>query len=221
MCPHCKHLLVWFDLVPVASFLALGGKCRHCQKTISPVYPVVELAAAGLALLSYLALSSMAVGNLIFWMTVCQFFLALFLFDLKNMILPDVIMAWLLLLGVVYWALFGILPTAALSWAAALSGGATLLLILGSLWFLSQGRWIGFGDVKLAFAVGFLFGFFGGLTVLYGAFIIGGLVSIIMLSAGKANLKTELPLGSFISLTTIIYILFGQTILSFFRITLP
>lgn len=220
-CPRCRHDLAWFDLVPVVSFLALGGKCRHCQKTISPIYPTVELAAGVLALTSYLALGGMTIGSLIFWMVVCQFFLALFLFDLKDMTLPDAVIASLLLFGVIYWALTGVLPTAASSWVTALGGGAALSLILGSLWFLSQGRWIGFGDVKLAFAVGFLFGFFGGLTVLYGAFIIGGLVSIAMLATGKANLKTKLPLGSFISLTAMVYILFSQTILSFFRITLP
>lgn len=220
-CPHCKGNLAWFDLIPVVSFLALGGKCRYCQKTISPVYPAVELTAAGLALLSYLTLGGMTVVSLVFWMVACQFFLVLFLFDLKNMILPDAIIAALFLFSIVYWALSGVLPTTASSWTAALGGGAALSLILGSLWFLSKGLWMGFGDVKLAFTVGFLFGFFGGLLVLYGAFIAGGLVSVVMLLTKKANLKTKLPLGSFISLAAMVYILFGQTILSFFRITLP
>lgn len=220
-CPHCKQNLAWLDLMPVVSFLVLGGKCRQCQKTISPIYPVIELTAAGLALLSYLALGGMAVVSLVFWMVICQFFLVLFLFDLKSMILPDAVIATLLLFSIAYWALSGILPTAASSWTAALGGGVALSLILGSLWFLSKGRWIGFGDVKLAFAIGFLFGFFGGLLVLYGAFIAGGLVSVVMLLTKKANLKTKLPLGSFISLAAIVYILFGQTILSFFKITLP
>jgi prepilin signal peptidase PulO-like enzyme (type II secretory pathway) len=54
MCPNCKHELVAKDLIPVLSWLALGGKCRYCAKPISIQYPLVEVALASLFVVSYL-----------------------------------------------------------------------------------------------------------------------------------------------------------------------
>lgn len=42
-CPTCDHQLGLFDLVPVLSWIALGGKCRYCRNPISPLYPFLEL----------------------------------------------------------------------------------------------------------------------------------------------------------------------------------
>src|SRR5579871_5847178 len=53
MCPRCKHELAASDLIPVLSWLWLRGKCRYCQKPISPQYPVVELAVALVFVSSY------------------------------------------------------------------------------------------------------------------------------------------------------------------------
>src|SRR3989344_3688860 len=47
-CPHCGHALVWYDLIPLVSWLGLGGRCRYCQTAISWRYPLVELVIAGL-----------------------------------------------------------------------------------------------------------------------------------------------------------------------------
>src|SRR5690606_19684146 len=53
MCVHCHHELAWYDLIPVLSWLTLGGKCRYCHKPIAWQYPLVELATAALFALSY------------------------------------------------------------------------------------------------------------------------------------------------------------------------
>src|SRR3989344_7119021 len=45
-CQNCSYQLQWYDLFPVFSYLCLGGKCRHCKKPISPIYPIVELTTA-------------------------------------------------------------------------------------------------------------------------------------------------------------------------------
>src|ERR1700733_9360461 len=58
-CPNCKHTLAWYDLVPVFSFLWLGGKCRYCHQKISWQYPLVEIATALLFLLVF----SQIIGN--------------------------------------------------------------------------------------------------------------------------------------------------------------
>src|SRR5690606_2157613 len=53
MCPHCRHELSAVDLVPVFSWLFLGGKCRYCRKPISKQYPLVELVTSILFIASY------------------------------------------------------------------------------------------------------------------------------------------------------------------------
>ncbi len=45
-CPRCQRPIAWYENVPIASYLALRGRCRGCHLRISPQYPIVELAIA-------------------------------------------------------------------------------------------------------------------------------------------------------------------------------
>src|SRR5438477_1700466 len=42
-CPACEQQIAWFDNIPVVTYIALRGKCRHCGALISLRYPLVEL----------------------------------------------------------------------------------------------------------------------------------------------------------------------------------
>lgn len=62
-CPHCKKTLRWFELVPLASFLAQGGRCRSCKAKLSIQYPIVELLyGATFVLVPWRAAAFMAAG---------------------------------------------------------------------------------------------------------------------------------------------------------------
>ena len=50
-CPHCGHAIRWWENIPVASWLALRGRCSACGKGISARYPLVEIATGALTLL--------------------------------------------------------------------------------------------------------------------------------------------------------------------------
>ena len=63
MCPDCHHTLASKDLIPVLSWLSVGGKCRYCRKSISTQYPLVELATAALFVLSYYRSEERRVGK--------------------------------------------------------------------------------------------------------------------------------------------------------------
>src|SRR3989338_6713472 len=69
-CPHCKHPLTWFDLIPVFSFLFLGGKCRYCKAKISWQYPMVEIGTAVI----FLLITNYQYG----WFIECAFFVLYF-----------------------------------------------------------------------------------------------------------------------------------------------
>lgn len=42
-CPKCQHVLYWYELIPLLSFFLNLGKCRHCEQSISFLYPIIEL----------------------------------------------------------------------------------------------------------------------------------------------------------------------------------
>ncbi|MGH7739935.1 MAG: prepilin peptidase, partial [bacterium] len=85
-CPSCRHFLRWYENIPILSFLALRGKCRHCQITISWQYPLVELATAILFLFCSLKFKQpiMIVGSYFF----VVFLILLSVSDIKWKLLP-------------------------------------------------------------------------------------------------------------------------------------
>lgn len=192
-CTHCDHILAWYDLIPVASFLVLGGKCRYCKQAISPQYPIIEI-ISGLFF---------ALAPSIPMLIVLELMLVLAMIDAQHFLIPDII-----LIGLVLVSLF----TGAISWNHVLSalgcGG-----FFFALWAISKGRWIGFGDVKLAAVLGLLFGFPGAVVVIYVAVIIGGLFGVILLLLHKATGKTPLPFGTLLGLCAGLFIFLQQPIL--------
>src|SRR3989344_8593051 len=57
-CPHCKHPLSWYDLIPLLSFVLLEGKCRYCKGKISLQYPLVEFSTGAVFFALFSAFSS-------------------------------------------------------------------------------------------------------------------------------------------------------------------
>lgn len=215
-CPHCQKVLSWFDLVPVLSYLWLGGKCRQCHKKISVQYPLVELFTASLFLLvfhfqifsfsspiSYAWLS-------FFWYTVTGALIIIFVYDLKFFLIPDkVLFPAIALTAVYHFSLTYFL-------AAILASGFFLLLFL-----ISKGTWMGFGDVKLAILLGLLLGFPHILVGLFLAFLFGAVVGITLMYAPlsrvhKIELKSQLPFAPFLIAGTWVALFWSDQLISWY-----
>ncbi|PJA01117.1 prepilin peptidase, partial [bacterium (Candidatus Gribaldobacteria) CG_4_10_14_0_2_um_filter_33_15] len=84
------------------------------------------------------------------------------------------------------------------------------------LWFISRGRWMGFGDVKLGFLMGFFLSFPNILVALFFAFIIGAIIGIGLIIAGKKTLKSQVPFGPFLILGTFIALFWGDKIINWY-----
>ena len=84
------------------------------------------------------------------------------------------------------------------------------------LWLVSQGRWIGFGDVKFGFLLGLFFGFPMVIISLFLGFLIGTAVSIPLLVLNKKGLKSQLPLGTFLALAAFVTAIFGPVMLRWY-----
>jgi prepilin signal peptidase PulO-like enzyme (type II secretory pathway) len=215
-CPKCRHKLGWFDLIPLISFVLLKGRCRYCQKEISFQYPVVELAAGILFVLIFFNFGISLLSVFYFFLIFSLLFI--FLFDLKFSIIPDKIIFSSIFVILIFYLVFffkdtyfsaGVLPNFFL--AAVLAS-----LFFFTIYFFSKGKAMGFGDVKLGFLLGLIFGFPKIILVLWLAFIIGGPFAIFLIFLKKKTLKSEISLGPFLIAASFIIIFLGDKILSFF-----
>ncbi len=219
MCPHCKHTLAWYDLLPVMSWVALKGKCRYCKKGISAQYPLVELSTSALFVLSYYAWShpfnASHTTGLILWLITLVGLMALFIYDLRWMLLPNRILFPLFIPAVAY-SLVNI-AGATNPLRAALDNLVSVIFLGGLFWILfqvSNGKWIGGGDVKLGFLLGLLVGLpsHSILTLFLGS-LIGTVIAVPLLLTHKAKTTTRLPFGPFLITASVFVVLYGtQTI---------
>jgi prepilin signal peptidase PulO-like enzyme (type II secretory pathway) len=223
-CDHCNHVLAWYDLVPVASWLSLGGKCRYCHKKITWHHPAIEVATAALFLLSYVAWpyafdASFSVELFVLWLAILVFCVALSVYDLRWMLLPDVMTYPLMVIGLVFGVVrfAGIEQQGALQVATSLLlGVATLAGLYGALYAVSRGKWVGFGDVKLGVFMGLALGGPFSVVALMAANILGVLVIVPGLASGRLNRKSRLPFGPFLIAGFIIAALFGAAIIDWY-----
>lgn len=169
-CPKCDHQLQAIDLVPVFSWLSLGGKCRYCKAPINPRYPIVEavtgLAYAAIAALYPVSTYGVAPLGLMFLFTIL---LAGSLIDLETFTLPDELTLTGVVLGLIFAALhkgIGKLPDLPEALHGALMGAGIIVLIslLGS-WVMRRFRErqypefpIGYQQISLGLLVGAWFG---------------------------------------------------------------
>ena len=220
-CPHCKHKLFWQDLFPVFSFLFLKGRCRYCHKKISIQYPLVELITGILFIfvfsLAYPALTLYQWIYVLYMFYMSSALIVIFVYDLKHYIIPDKVLFPAIVISLIYNfipPLFFGRPDQDILYAfsaAVIASGFFLIIFL-----VSKGRWIGFGDVKLAVLMGFVLGFPNVLAALFLAFFFGAIIGIILMVFKKKSLKSEIPFGPFLIFGTFMAIFFGSQIINWY-----
>ncbi len=224
MCPHCGTVLAWKDLVPIFSYLVLGGACRTCKAGISLQYPIVEVATAALFLATYLIHPVDALLIIRDWLFVAAAMI-LFVYDLRWKELPDLITIPSIAVVFVLSSLIFPSGTCELAFCAPLAGWAEFLLAgaVGAGFFLAQyvisrGKWIGDGDIFIGALMGVLLGFPGVLVALFLSYMIGAMCSIGILMARKATLKSEIPFAPFLLASTLATLLFDDRIYAAFSL---
>ncbi|HET6864127.1 MAG TPA: prepilin peptidase [Candidatus Saccharimonadales bacterium] len=225
MCPDCKHTLAWYDLIPLFSWLALGRKCRYCKKTISVQYPLVELIAGLVFAGSYLLwpLSVHIDGQwllLSMWLAAAVGLLALAVYDLRWMLLPNRIIYPTLFVAATgragYIVFFDNRPLRAVGlWMASILVASGVFYLL---YMASQGKWIGFGDVRLGLITGTLLAKPQySLLMIFIASVLGSLVAMPDLIRRKKTLASRLPYGPFLIAATLIVMLWGESLLNHYK----
>jgi leader peptidase (prepilin peptidase)/N-methyltransferase len=227
-CPGCGTDIVWYDLIPILSFIFLKTRCRKCGFKISWTYPAVELYSGIVFVASFILLGGAGSTDWIFSVLLLEAFLVLTFIDFQHLILPDSVILFTLIAALVYGLLSKFVIGSGIFNILSLENILSAVLAFGIfflVWLVSKGKWLGFGDVKLAGLIGLIFGAMGSLIVLYLAVVLGAVVGLVLLAFKKANLKTQLPFGSFIGISASAYILFDpfitEKIMNTLRFVIP
>ncbi len=212
-CDFCKKTLKWYELIPLFSFIIQGGKCRRCHKKLSLQYPLIEL-ITGLGFVFFYQVLDYPIIILFAYWIIFSSLLVIFVADLKYQIIPDSMVvagsigaAVRLFSQISPIGFIGVLPYV-LSAVGALG-------FFFFLWFITKGRGMGLGDVKLVFLLGLLLGFPGIIVALYAAFLTGAVVGVILILRGKKSLKGQVPFGPFLIIGTIVALQWMTPIIQF------
>lgn len=232
MCFSCKRKLGVLDLVPILSFAVFLGRCRTCGSKISWQYPLVELATGILFASSAYYFSANITHTTIFLvqilytLIIMSALVLITVYDLRHKIIPDIfafIFGAVSLAGLfIVFDNFGdfhvVLPR-----ALDLASGIIVAFPFYFLWRVSDGRWMGLGDAKLALGIGWFLGLSRGAAAVLFGFWIGAAISILLLLSGlfskrmkQFTMKSEIPFAPFLVAGLLIVFFFGYNISSVF-----
>lgn len=229
-CDSCKRSLTVVDLIPIFSFVFLGGKCRHCNAPIPLLYPLGELLTGTIFFFTAFTLASSGItlerlGGVYFfhllpYLFVVSSFMVIFFIDLYHGIIPDVVVVTAAVVWLAYLLLTNLfLPNIVVSQASLLnslfSAVAAFLFFL-ALFFITRGRGMGFGDVKFSALLGLFLGFPKIVMGLYAAFVIGAVVGVALVIIKRKTLKHTIPFGPFLVVGVLLAFFLGDFFLPLF-----
>jgi leader peptidase (prepilin peptidase) / N-methyltransferase len=213
-CPRCSHSIAWYDNIPILSYLALAGRCRHCIARISFGYPLVEILNAS----GYVALLWVFGPG---WVAVVYglFYSALLVVagtDLSHKIIPNAVTLPGIIVGLIcastvlplgFWdSLLGILV-----------GGGILWVLAWASPYLFGKEGMGGGDIKLLAMIGAFLGWKPALmTIMIGSFL-GSLVGVALIAARVLKREEYIPFGPFLVCGALLALFFGQSILEWYQ----
>ncbi len=215
VCTHCGHTLSAIDLIPVVSFVLLGGRCRYCRRKIEDT-PLTELGVGVAFALSYVfwphGFDTAGTIQFAVWLLSLVLLSAMFLYDLKWMLLPNKLtytlgaLSALQLVVLLFFTEDPLKFTFQAIFSCVLGG-----VIFHVLYLASGGKYIGGGDVKLGYAYGLLLldPLLPWITLTV-ASLAGSLIAFGLIISGRAGMKSKLPFGPLLIFGVFIAQLFGN-----------
>jgi prepilin signal peptidase PulO-like enzyme (type II secretory pathway) len=211
-CPKCKKQIVWYDNIPIFSYIFLLGKCRHCSKKISWQYPVVEFVTGILFVIAFLVnVESLDYLKLVRDLLIIFVMIIIFVYDLRWYMILDIVT----IPAIIIFFIINIILD--FSWLGMLLAG-----FVGGGFFLAQfivskGKWIGGGDIRLGLLMGVALGRLDLLILaLMVAYFSGSIIGVGLILAGKRKWSSEVPFGVFLSVATLIALFWGDFILNWY-----
>ncbi len=211
-CPKCKQKIKWYDNIPIVSFIFLKARCRSCHKRISWQYPAIELIMGLLFALSiWLHIEELSLLVVLQDWIIFFTLLFVFVYDLKYSEIEDVVLLPATALVLIFSLLLG------QSFVSIMFSALIGVSFFGIQYLITKGKGIGLGDLRIGLFMGIVCASWQYLLVaIFFAYIIGALVSLILISRGKKKMKSVIPLGPFLAIGTLIAFLFGDKIITLY-----
>ena len=228
-CDNCRKKISWYDNIPLLSYFLLSGKCRNCQQKISFLYPLIEFVMGIMFIAIFYVFmrcpyvqgtsldisiicsikSTLGVYTLPYLFAVCVSLIAIFIIDLQTQYIPDELVFFILTLS-----LLVLIITANDSFYLTLFAAffaSTFFLFLN---FITHGKGMGLGDVKLVLAGGLFFGMPFTISWLFLSFILGAVIGLTLIYFGKAKFKKPIAFGPFLVMSWFITMFWGDKLVS-------
>ena len=238
-CLHCGKKLVWYELIPLISFLVQKGKCRGCGQKLSFQYPLVEFLSGLIFIFVPIALMAGVVTPytpvaILIWILIFLLFLLLSIIDFHFYLIPDSINLFLAILGILliviqsltlnqwsavsgqmsftghYSLLFGLIENI---WLNHFFAAVLAMIFFAAIIVLSRGKGMGWGDFKLAAAFGLIFGWPDIIVVIFLAFVIGAIFTAPLLIKKQKTMKDIVPFGPFLVIGSSLVFFLGKRLI--------
>lgn len=222
-CPHCGRVLGVLDLFPLLSFAVLAGKCRQCGAKISPRYFLIELLVGLLFVWATVVFfpsslqQILLLARLLFILCVLT---VIFVVDLEHYLILDNVLITGCVGVVIFDVLMNLIAGAGWGWSnflvLALAMAVLCPLPFWAIWYGSKGRWMGFGDVKLAGFLGLALGWPLCFVGIFLGIFLGGITGLGLLASGKKQLRSQVPFGTFLALGSALALFYGTWLLQWY-----
>ena len=230
-CMSCRNQLSWYDLIPFFSFIALRGRCRNCQTRIAISYPLVELLAGLIFVALFLKFQDILfisvfqfIISYVYYAFMFSLLLVIAAYDSRHKIIPDAlsfIFGVLAFAGLfffknnIFLGFYPYFPT-----GLELLSGILIALPFALFWLVSQGRWMGLGDAKLALGMGWLLGLPLAISAVVLSFWTGATAGLGLIIFSKIydghgiyGMKSEIPFAFYLFLGTLFAFIFNLRLL--------
>lgn len=209
-CEGCGYQLKWYDLIPLFSYLFLGGKCRKCKVKISIQHPIIE-GVNGILYCVVFWKFGMSVETLIYCL-VFSALLALSVIDFRTYEIPRGFEYVIGTLAILYtiWDYQ--------NWLSHVIGFFAVSAMLYALYYISNGAWIGGGDVQLMAVCGLLLGWKLIIAAFLAGCILGSLIHLVRMKLSGEN--HLLALGPYLSAGVMLMAMWGEEFLQWYLHTL-
>lgn len=212
-CPQCRATVSWFDNVPLASWIALGGKCRRCQWPIPVRYPLVEIVSAAGAVLAVRHFGPTLEAAWVYAFVAIM--IAITFIDWEHQIIPDALSIGGTVLGFVgAWVCLDVSVIESLIGAAV--GAGLILAIAFAYKAVRKVEGMGGGDVKLMAMIGAFLGWQMVLVVLFLAAAAGSVYGVWLMRRAGGDGKTAVAFGSFLAPAACLMLFTGGRLISFY-----
>lgn len=220
-CGVCAVPLKHQEMLPIVGYMQMKGRCRKCKAVHPWQYPATELVIgilfgifAARTMLGYNIPSFVGENELIILfirdavMTVLL--MMVFMFDYRAYIIPDRVTIPGMIIAILLNLWLG-MPIESILLGGLLLGGFFAVQFL-----ISNGKWVGGGDVRMGMLMGFLLGPILGIVGLFISYIVGAAFGITLILTGRRHLDSHVPFGTFLALATVICLLFGDKLVNWY-----